>query len=48
MKVTVKIAKNDVVSFDDYDDAMDYIEQYLPEMEVGTLNIDDIVINYHD
>jgi exonuclease VII small subunit len=48
MKVTVKIAKNDALSFDDYNEAMDYIEQYLPEMEVGALNIDDIIIDYHD
>lgn len=47
MKVVVKISEEDEKYFKNYDDAMEYIENYIPEIENGTLNPDDIEINYH-
>lgn len=48
MRISVKVAENDLQSFDDYDDAMDYIESFMPDIESGMLNTDDIIIEYHD
>ena len=34
-------------TYKNYDDAMEYIENYIPEIENGTLSPDDIEISYH-
>lgn len=47
MKVSVSI-KDSEKYFDSYDDAMDYIETFIPEIEALNLSPDDIQINYHD
>lgn len=47
MKVVVRISDKNEKIFDSYDDAMDYIESYIPEIENGNLSPDDIEINYH-
>jgi len=47
MKVVVKISEEDEKYFENYDDAMEYIENYIPEIENGTLSPDDIEISYH-
>lgn len=47
MRVGVKVAKNEEKVFDNYDEAIDYIDTFLPEMEAGTLNSDDIVVEYY-
>jgi len=48
MRVTVRVGKGNEKVFDEYDDALDYIDTFLPEIELGTLNTDDIQIDYHD
>lgn len=47
MKVVVRVSEKDDKIFENYDDALDYIETYIPEIENGTLSPDDIEINYH-
>jgi len=47
MKVSVRIAKNPEKIFENYDDAMNYIETYMTEIESGMLNTDDIIIEYY-
>lgn len=47
MKVSVKVAKNDEKLFDNYDEAMDYIESFMTEIESLNISTDDIIINYH-
>lgn len=48
MRISVKVAESDLQVFDDYDDAMDYIESFMSDIESGVLNTDDIKIEYHD
>jgi hypothetical protein len=47
MRVGVKVAKNEERIFDSFDEAIDYIDTFLPEVEAGTLNSDDIVVEYY-
>ena len=47
MRVGVKVAKNEEKVFDNYDEAIEYIDTFLPELESGTLNSDDIVVEYY-
>lgn len=47
MRVGVRIGKNDEEFFADYDDAMNYIETFIPEIESLNLSPDDILINYY-
>ena len=47
MKVIVRVSEKDEKIFENYDDAMDYIERYIPEIENGNLSPDDIEIDYH-
>lgn len=48
MRVGVKVGKNDEEFFADYDDAMDYIETFIPEVEALNISTDDIIIKYYD
>lgn len=48
MRVGVTIGENDEVLFDDYNDAMDYIEDIIPEVEALNISTDDIKIEYYD
>lgn len=48
MKIGVKVCKNDEKFFAEYDDAMDYIETFIPEIEALNISTDDIIINYYD
>jgi hypothetical protein len=47
MRVGVKIIDNDEKMFDSYDEAMDYIEVFMPEIEALNISTDDIEINYY-
>ena len=47
MRVGVKIAESDEKMFDSYDEAMDYIEVFMPEIEALNISTDDIAINYY-
>ena len=48
MRVGVTICKNDEKFFANYDEAMDYIETFMPEIEGLNISTDDIIINYYD
>lgn len=48
MRVGVTIGENEEVLFDDYNDAMDYIEDIIPEVEALNISTDDIKIEYYD
>ena len=48
MRIGVKVAKNDERFFVDYDEAMDYIESFMTEIESLNISTDDIIINYYD
>lgn len=48
MRVGVTIGENEEVLFDDYNDAMDYIEDIIPEIEALNISTDDIKIEYYD
>jgi len=48
MRVGVTVGENDEVLFDDYNDAMDYIEDIIPEIESLNISTDDIRIEYYD
>lgn len=48
MRVGVKVAKNDEEFFEDYDEALDYIETFMQEIESLNISTDDIKINYYD
>lgn len=48
MRVGVKIRQNPEKFFENYDDAMDYIENFIPEIETMALSPDDILINYYE
>jgi len=47
MKVGVKICENDEKIFNSYDEAMNYIEVFMPEIEALNISTDDIIINYY-
>lgn len=48
MRVAVTVAKNSEKTFESYDDAMNYIESFLPEIESLNISTDDIKINYYE
>lgn len=48
MRVGVTVGENEEVLFDDYNDAMDYIEDIIPEIEALNISTDDIKIEYYD
>lgn len=48
MRVGVTVGENEEVLFDDYNDAMDYIEDIIPEVEALNISTDDIKIEYYD
>tara|TARA_B100001063_G_scaffold21327_1_gene16374 strand:+ start:1101 stop:1247 length:147 start_codon:yes stop_codon:yes gene_type:complete len=47
MKVGVQIEENSEIIFDSYDEAMDYIELIIPEVESLNINTDDIKVKYY-
>lgn len=47
MRVSVIIGENDEIIFDNYEDAMDYIEDIMPEVEALNISTDDIQIQYY-
>lgn len=47
MRVGIKICENDEKMFDSYDEAMDYIEVFISEIEALKISTDDIEINYY-
>lgn len=47
MKVGVQIEENSEMIFDSYDEAMDYIELIIPEVESLNINTDDIKVKYY-
>lgn len=47
MKIGVTVGENDEILFDNYDDAMDYIEEFIPEIEALNISTDDIKIEYY-
>lgn len=48
MRVGVTVGENEEVLFEDYNDAMDYIEDIIPEIEALNISTDDIKIEYYD
>lgn len=48
MRIGVTVGENDEVLFEDYDDAMNYIEDLIPEIESLNISTDDIRIEYYD
>jgi len=47
MKVSVTVAKNDPIIFENVEDAMDYIEDLMPEVEALNISTDDIKVEYY-
>lgn len=47
MRVGIKICENNEKMFDSYDEAMDYIEVFISEIEALNISTDDIEINYY-
>ena len=47
MKVGIKIKDDDEIVFDSYDEAMDYIEDLVPDIMGYIVNTDDIRIEYY-
>ena len=47
MRVGIKICENDEKMLDSYDEAMDYIEVFISEIEALNISTDDIQINYY-
>tara|TARA_Y100000385_G_scaffold150965_1_gene156566 strand:+ start:733 stop:882 length:150 start_codon:yes stop_codon:yes gene_type:complete len=47
MKIGVTIGKNDEIIFDDFEEAMDYIENIMPEVEALNISTDDIKVEYY-
>jgi len=47
MRVGIKICKNDEKMFNSYDEAMNYIEVFISEIEALNISTDDIQINYY-
>jgi hypothetical protein len=48
MRVGVTVANNEEQIFDDYNDALDFIEDLMPEIESLNISTDDIRIEYYD
>lgn len=47
MRVGVRVAKNEEKFFENYDDALDYIDTFISEIEALNISTDDIIItNY--
>lgn len=47
MRVSITVGKNDPIIFDDVVDAMDYIEDIMPEIEALNISTDDIKVEYY-
>ena len=47
MKVGVQIGENSEIIFNSYDEAMDYIEVVIPEVESLNISTDDIKVKYY-
>tara|TARA_A200000159_G_scaffold109014_1_gene101838 strand:- start:7324 stop:7470 length:147 start_codon:yes stop_codon:yes gene_type:complete len=47
MKVSVKLKDDDPIMFETYEEAMDYIETLIPDLEGLNISTDDILIDYH-
>ena len=47
MKVSVKLKDNDPIMFETYEEAMDYIETLIPDLEGLNISTDDILIDNH-
>ena len=47
MKIGVTVGENDEILFDNYDDAMDHIEEFITEIEALNISTDDIKIEYY-
>jgi hypothetical protein len=47
LRIGVKIAKNEEIIFEDFHEAMEYIDTFIPELAAGTLNSDDIITEYY-
>jgi len=47
MNIGVKVCRNEEKFFKDYDEAMDYIESFMTEIESLNISTDDIIINYY-
>ena len=47
MKVSVTVAKNDPIIFENVEDAMDSIEDLMPEVEALNISTDDIKVEYY-
>lgn len=48
MRVGVTVANNEEHIFEDYDDALDFIEDLMSEIEALNISTDDIRIEYYD
>lgn len=48
MKVGVQVGENSEMIFDSYDEAMDYIEVVIPEVESLNISTDDIKVKYYE
>lgn len=47
MRVSVTVGKNDQIIFENVEDAMDYIEDLMPEVEALNISTDDIKVEYY-
>ena len=47
MKVSVTVAKNDPIIFENVEAAMEYIEDLMPEVEALNISTDDIKVEYY-
>ena len=47
MRVSVTVGQNDQIIFENIEDAMDYIEDLMPEVEALNISTDDIKVEYY-
>jgi hypothetical protein len=47
MRVSVTVGQNNQIIFENIEDAMDYIEDLMPEVEALNISTDDIKVEYY-
>ena len=47
MRASVTVGQNDQIIFENIEDAMDYIEDLMPEVEALNISTDDIKVEYY-